>query len=46
LVIDGPLPNKVPPGIDLEDQIQAVIDLSSQMVALKASEMGLVPQAN
>ena len=46
LVIDGPLPNKIPPGVELEDQIQAVIDLSSQMVALKASEMGLVPQAN
>ena len=43
LVIDGPLPNKIPPGIDLEDQIQAVIDLSSQMVSLEVAEMGLLP---
>ena len=42
LVIDGPLANKVPPGIDLERQIQAVIDLSSHMVALEVAEMGLV----
>ena len=46
LVIDGPLPNKIPPGTNLEDQIHAVIDLSSQMVALKAAEMGLVPQGH
>ena len=43
LVIDGPLPNKIPPGIDLEDQIQAVIDLSSHMVSLEVAEMGLLP---
>jgi AcrR family transcriptional regulator len=43
LVIDGPLPNKVPPGTDLESQIQSVIDLSSHMVALEVSEMGLLP---
>jgi AcrR family transcriptional regulator len=43
LVIDGPLPNKIPPGIDLEDQIQAVIDLSSRMVSLEVAEMGLLP---
>jgi AcrR family transcriptional regulator len=42
LVIDGPLPNKVPPGTNLEDQIHAVIDLSSHMVALEVAEMGLV----
>jgi AcrR family transcriptional regulator len=42
LVIDGPLPNKVPPGTDLESQIQAVIDLSSHMVALEVAEMGLI----
>ena len=42
LVIDGPLPNKVPPGTDLESQIQAVIDLSSHMVALEVAEMGLL----
>ena len=42
LVIDGPLPNKVPPGTDLESQIQSVIDLSSHMVALEVAEMGLV----
>jgi len=42
LVIDGPLPNKVPPGTDLESQIQAVIDLSSRMVALEVAEMGLL----
>lgn len=42
LVIDGPLANKVPPGTDLESQIQAVIDLSSHMVALEVAEMGLV----
>ena len=42
LVIDGPLANKAPPGIDLERQIQAVIDLSSHMVALEVAEMGLV----
>lgn len=44
LVIDGPLPNKVPPGTDLESQIQAVIDLSSHMVALEVAEMGPVPR--
>ena len=44
LVIDGPLPNKVPPGTNLEDQIQSVIDLSSHMVALEVAEMGLVPR--
>jgi AcrR family transcriptional regulator len=42
LVIDGPLPKKVPPGTDLESQIQAVIDLSSHMVALEVAEMGLL----
>ena len=42
LVIDGPLPNKVPPGTDLESQIQSVIDLSSHMVALEVAEMGLL----
>ena len=42
LVIDGPLPNKVPPGTDLGSQIQAVIDLSSHMVALEVAEMGLL----
>ena len=42
LVIDGPLPNKVPPGTDFESQIQAVIDLSSHMVALEVAEMGLL----
>jgi AcrR family transcriptional regulator len=44
LVIDGPLPNKVPPGTDLGSQIQAVIDLSSHMVALEVAEMGLLPR--
>jgi AcrR family transcriptional regulator len=44
LVIDGPLPNKLPPGTNLEDQIQAVIDLSSHMVALEVAEMGLTAQ--
>ena len=44
LVIDGPLPNKLPPGTDLESQIQSVIDLSSHMVALEAAEMGLLPR--
>ena len=44
LVIDGPLPNKVPPGTDLESQIQAVIDLSSHMVALEVADMGLLPR--
>ena len=43
LVIDGPLPNKIPPGVELEDQIQAVIDLSSRMVSLEVAEMGLLP---
>jgi AcrR family transcriptional regulator len=43
LVIDGPLPNKLPPGTNLEDQIQAVINLSSNMVALEVAEMGLTP---
>jgi len=42
LVIDGPLPNKVPPDTDLESQIQAVINLSSHMVALEVAEMGLL----
>ena len=44
LVIDGPLPNKIPPGTSLEDQISAVIDLSSHMVALEAAEKGLRPR--
>jgi len=44
LVIDGPLPNKIPPGTSLEDQISAVIDLSSHMVALEAAEKGLLPR--
>jgi AcrR family transcriptional regulator len=43
LVIDGPLPNKLLPGVSLDDQIDAVIDLCSHMVALQAVEMGLVP---
>ncbi|MEY3505987.1 MAG: hypothetical protein RI898_740 [Actinomycetota bacterium] len=43
LVIDGPLPNKLLPGVSLDDQIDAVIDLCSHMVALQATEMGLVP---
>lgn len=45
LVIDGPLPNKLPPGTNLEDQIQAVINLSSNMVALEVAEMGLTPHS-
>ena len=44
LVIDGPLPNKVPPGTNLEDQIQAVINLATNMVSLEVAEMGLLPQ--
>jgi len=44
LVIDGPLPNKVPPGTNLEDQIQAVINLATNMVALEVAEMGLLPR--
>jgi AcrR family transcriptional regulator len=44
LVIDGPLPNKIPLGTNLEDQIQAVIDLSAHMVALEVAEMGLIPR--
>ena len=43
LVIDGPLPNKIPPGTNLEDQIQAVINLATNMVALEVAEMGLTP---
>ena len=42
LVIDGPLPNKVPPGTNLEDQIQAVINLATNMVSLEVAEMGLL----
>ena len=42
LVIDGPLANKVPPGTDLESQIQAVINLATNMVSLEVAEMGLV----
>jgi hypothetical protein len=42
LVIDGPLPNKLPPGTNLEDQIQAVINLATNMVALEVAEMGLL----
>jgi AcrR family transcriptional regulator len=44
LVIDGPLPNKLPPGTNLDDQIQAVINLSTNMVALEVAEMGLLPR--
>jgi AcrR family transcriptional regulator len=44
LVIDGPLPQKLLPGVSLDDQIDAVINLCSHMVALEATEMGLVPQ--
>ena len=43
LVIDGPLPNKVPPGTNLEDQIRAVINLATNMVSLEVAEMGLLP---
>jgi AcrR family transcriptional regulator len=43
LVIDGPLPQKLLPGVNLDDQIDAVINLCSHMVALEAAEMGLVP---
>ena len=43
LVTDGPLPNKVPPGTNLEDQIQAVINLATNMVSLEVAEMGLLP---
>ena len=43
LVIDGPLPQKLLPGVSLDDQIDAVINLCSHMVALEAAEMGLVP---
>jgi AcrR family transcriptional regulator len=43
LVIDGPLPQKLPPGVSLDDQIDEVINLCSHMVALEAAEMGLVP---
>ena len=43
LVIDGPLPQKLPPGVSLEDQVDGVINLCSHMVALEAAEMGLVP---
>jgi hypothetical protein len=43
LVLDGPLARKMPPGEDLEIQIQAVINLSGHMVGLQAAEMGLVP---
>lgn len=43
LVLDGPLARKLPPGEDLEAQIQAVIDLNAHMVGLQAAEMGLIP---
>ena len=43
LVIDGPLPQKLLPGVSLDDQIDEVINLCSHMVALEAAEMGLVP---
>ena len=43
LVIDGPLPQKLLPGVSLDDQTDAVINLCSHMVALEAAEMGLVP---
>jgi AcrR family transcriptional regulator len=46
LVIDGPLPQKLLPGVSLDDQIDAVINLCSHMVALEAAEMGLVPQGH
>ena len=46
LVIDGPLPQKLLPGVSLDDQIDAVINLCSHMVSLQATEMGLVPQGH
>ena len=46
LAIDGPLPQKLLPGVSLDDQIDAVINLCSHMVALEAAEMGLVPQGH
>jgi AcrR family transcriptional regulator len=46
LVIDGPLPQKLLPGVSLNDQIDAVINLCSHMVSLQATEMGLVPQGH
>jgi hypothetical protein len=46
LILDGPLMNRLPVGVDAESQIQAVIELASQMVSLQATEMGLVPQGH
>jgi AcrR family transcriptional regulator len=43
LVLDGPVARKMPPGEDLETQIQAVINLNAHMVGLQAIEMGLIP---
>ena len=45
LILDGPLMNRLPATADVEDQIQAVIDLASHMVSLQAAEMGLVPHS-
>ena len=46
LILDGPLMNRLPVGVDAESQIQAVIELASHMVSLQAMEMGLVPQGH
>lgn len=43
LILDGPLMNRLPPSADVELQIEAVINLASDMVSLQAAEMGLVP---
>jgi AcrR family transcriptional regulator len=43
LVVDGPLSRRLPPEADLEAQLMDVVSLSAHMVALQASEMGLVP---
>lgn len=45
LILDGPLMNRLPATADVEEQIQAVIDLASHMVSLQAAEMGLVPHS-
>ena len=43
LLIDGPLVQKLPPGLTIEQHITDVVTLMSEMVERQATSMGLSP---
>jgi hypothetical protein len=43
LILDGPLPPKVPAHMTIDSVIRDVVDLMSGMVERQASRMGLTP---